>query len=323
MQAWFARHYGGPEVLRLEEAPMPMPKPDEVLVRIHAAGVNSADIRVRGFDLPSGMRLLGRLALGWNGPRQPILGTEYAGVVEAVGAQVSRFERGDAVYAFPGARMGGHAQYAVIGETGPIAHLPQGLDFHQAAALCFGGTTAIHYLRKANLLAGDRVLVLGGAGAVGLALVQLARHRGAHVTATTSARNVQLLHDYGADRVIDYHATDIATLPERFDIVADSVGALDFARAQSLLKPHGRYLAVAGTLREMLGAMRKGADDTRMIAGPAEERASDVLELGRLAASGQYRPHIDKVYAFGDMPQAHAYVQTGRKRGSVIVDIAH
>jgi NADPH:quinone reductase-like Zn-dependent oxidoreductase len=323
MLAWFARLYGGPEVLRLEQATVPEYAPNQILVRVHATSVNSADVRVRGCDFPPEMNVLGRLALGWNGPRQPILGTEYAGVVEAVGAQVSRFKKGDAIYAFPGGRMGAHAQFAVIDETGPVAHLPQGLDFHQAAAICFGGTTAIHFLRKAELRAGERVLVMGGSGAVGMAMVQLARHRGANVTTTTSARNMDLLLDRGADSVIDYHTTDMATLTERFDIIADCVEALDFGRAQTLLRPGGRYLSIAGTLKEMIGSLRKGRNGTRMIAGPAAERPEDVLELGRLAASGHYRPHIDKVFAFDDLPDAHAYVETGRKRGTVIIELAH
>ncbi len=322
MQAWFARQYGGPEVLRLEQAPVPVPKPDQVLVRIHATTVNSGDVRVRGFDLPAGMKLVGRLALGWNGPRQPIMGTEFAGVVEATGAGVTRFRKGDAVYAFPGGRMGAHAQYAVMAETGPIAPLPSGLDFKQAAALCFGGTTALSFLGRAGLAAGQSVLVLGASGAVGLSLVQLARLQGASITATTSAPNAELVLSNGADRVIDYHATDIATLPDRFDIIADAVGATNFARAQSLLRPNGRYLAIAGALAEMLGSMRKGCEGRRMIAGPAAERVADIVELGRLAEAGLYSPHIDKVFAWSEMPAAHAYVETGRKRGSAVVEVA-
>lgn len=322
MKAWFARHYGGPEVLRLEEAPRPTPKPGEVLVRVHATTVNSGDVRVRGCDFPKGMKLLGRLALGWNGPRQPVLGTELAGVVEAVGEGVTRFRRGEAIYAFPGIKMGGHAEYVVVPETGPMAHLPEGLDFHEAAALCFGGTTALHYLRQAALKPGETMLVLGGSGAVGMALVQLGKHLGAVVSASTSTGNLDLVKGLGADRVIDYTATDIAGLADRFDVIADSVEAMDFATAQKLLKPQGRYLAIAGTMKEMLGSLRKGNQGQRMIAGPAAERVEDIAELGRLAAAGHYRPHIDRVFPFAEMPAAHAHVDTGRKRGSVVIAVA-
>ena len=322
MKAWFARQYGGPEVLRLEEVPMPAPKPGEVLVRVHATTVNSGDVRIRGCDFPPGMKLLGRLALGWNRPRQPILGTEFSGVIEAVGQGVTRFSRGDAVYAFVGMKQQAHAEYAVVAETGPIAHLPQGLDFHQAAALCFSGTTALHYLRRAGLQRGQSMLVLGASGAVGSALVQLGRHWGAEVTATTSTGNLDLVSSFGANRVIDYTVTDIAALPDRFDIVADAVGAMDFATAQKLLKPNGRYLAIAGAMVEMLGSLRPGPEGKRMLAGPASERVEDVVELGRLAAAGIFRPHIDRVYPFADMPKAHAYVDTGRKRGSAVIAVS-
>ena len=322
MKAWFARHYGGPEVLRLEEVPMPAPKRGEILVRVHATTVNSGDVRIRGCNFPPGMKFLGRLALGWNRPRQPILGTEFSGVIEAVGQGVTRFSRGDAVYAFVGMKQQAHAEYAVIPETGAIAHLPQGLDFHQAAALCFSGTTALHYLRQAGLQRGQSMLVLGASGAVGSALVQLGRHQGALVTATTSTGNLDLVSSFGAAKVIDYKVTDIATLPDRFDIIADTVGAMNFATAQKLLKPNGHYLAIAGALVEMLGSLRPGPDGKRMLAGPASERVEDVVELGRLAAAGIYRPHIDRVYPFAEMPAAHAYVDTGRKRGSVVIAVA-
>lgn len=322
MKAWFARQYGGPEVLRLEETQKPAPKPGEVLIRIHATTVNSGDVRVRSCDFPPGMRTLGRLALGWNRPRQPILGTELAGVVEAVGQGVTRFQRGDAVYAFRGIKMGAHAEYAVVPETGPIARLPEGLDFHQAAALCFGGTTALHYLRQADLRRGETMMVLGASGAVGMALVQLGKHQGAVVTATTSTGNLELVAAQGADGVIDYKTTDIAALPDRFDIVADAVGAMDFATAIKLLKPDGRYLAIAGAMAEMLASLRKGPEGRRMIAGPASERVEDVVELGRLATTGAFRPHVDRVFCFADLPAAHAYVDTGRKRGSVVIAVA-
>ncbi len=319
MKAWTARRYGGPDVLRLEDLPRPEPKAGEVLVRIRATTVNSADRRIRACDLPPGMNFLGRLALGWNGPRNVVLGTEYAGVVEAVGQGVTRFRPDDAVFAFPGGGMGTHAEYAVMSETGRIAPLPQGLDFPTAAALSFGGTTALHFLRVAALQPGETILVLGGSGAVGLAMVQIAAHRGARVAATTSAANIDLVRAAGASKVIDYHATDLATLSERFDIIADTVAATDFPSAQPLLKPNGRYLAIAGGMREMLASLRGGPDGKRMIVGPASERIEDMAELSRLATLGAYRPHIEKVYAFPDLPRAHAHADTGRKRGSVVV----
>ena len=154
------------------------------------------------------------------------------------------------------------------------------------------------------------------------AMVQLGKLCGLQVTATTSTGNVELVLSHGADVVIDYHTADLTRLTERFDVIADTVGAMDFATAQKLLRPNGRYLAIAGAMKEMLGSLRKGPEGKRMIAGPADERLEDIVELGRLAALGQFRPHIDKVYAFTDMPAAHAHADTGRKRGSVVVQVA-
>jgi NADPH:quinone reductase-like Zn-dependent oxidoreductase len=322
MKAWFVRRYGGPDVLELADTPLPAIGAGQVLVRVLATTVSSGDARVRGCNLPPGMGTIGRLVMGWSRPRQSVLGTELAGVVEAVGEGVTRFARGDAVYAFPGGRMGAHAEYVAISQDGPIAHLPDGLGFNEAAALCFGGTTALHFLRKANLQRGETILVLGGSGAVGQAMIQLAHHKGAVVTATSGPRNLDLVRQLGADRVIDYTQTDPASLGERFDVIADTVGVLDFARAQNLLSANGRYLAIAGGMREMFGSLRGGPGGRRMIVGPAEERVDDVVELGRLAVAGICRPHIDQVYTFADLPAAHAHVDTGRKRGSVVVAVA-
>jgi NADPH:quinone reductase-like Zn-dependent oxidoreductase len=322
MKAWFARDYGGPDVLRLEETPKPTPKPGEILVKVHATTVNSGDRRIRACDLPPGMKTLGRLALGWNRPRQPVLGTELAGVVEAVGQGVGKFSPGEAVYAFPGGKMGAHAEYVVLKETGPVVRLPEGVDMQTGAALCFGGTTALTFLRRGDVRAGQSMLVLGGSGAVGSAMVQLSKLKGAEITATTSGGNLDLVKAHGADTVIDYHSTDVTQLTDRFDVIADTVEAMDFATAQKLLKPNGRYLAIAGAMKEMLGSLRKGPEGKRMIAGPADERLEDIVELGRLAAQGQYRPHIDKIYAFTEMPAAHAHADAGRKRGSVVVTVS-
>lgn len=321
MKAWFVRGYGGPDVLHLSDAPAPALKPDEVLVRVRATTVNSGDVRIRGCDFPPGMRLMGRLALGWNKPRQPVLGTECAGVVETAGAAVTRFRSGDAVYAFAGMQQGCHAEYVVMQEQGALALLPRGLDFNAAAALSFAGTTALHFLRKAQVQPDEKILVLGASGAVGLALIQLGLHAGAAVTASASTRNLSLLLDHGADRAIDYTTTDIAGLSDQFDIIADTAGTLGFAAAQQLLKRKGRYLAIAGGVQEMLSSLVPATDGKRMIAGPAGERVDDVVELGRLAASGHYRPHIDRVFDFAEMSAAHAYVDTRRKRGSVVIEL--
>ncbi len=264
-----------------------------------------------------------RLAMGWNGPRQPVLGTECAGVVAAVGSGVTRFRVGDAVVAFPGASMGAHAAYVCVPEDGPVAPKPASLPWTEAAALLFGGTTALHYLRHAaRVQPGERVLVLGASGAVGVAAVQVARHLGAEVTAVCSAANADLVRSLGATRVIDYQAEDFTRSDARWDVVMDCVGATDYARCGRVLAPGGRLLRVVCDLAGLLAAPFQGRRaGHRVIAGVAAERPEDVRELVVLAEQGAYRAVIDRVVPLGRIAEAHARVDSGRKRGSVVVTL--
>lgn len=322
MRACLARTYGPPDLLSFETVPTPDPGPGEVRVRIRATTVNSGDIRLRGLALPRGFSPIGRLIFGFSGPRRPILGTELAGEVDAVGPGVTRYKVGDRVFAFPGGSMGCHAEYRCVKELGPIAPLPPNLSFEEGAALCFGGTTALHFLRKANLREGEQVLVNGAAGAVGLALVQLARLQGAEVTAVCRASNADLVRDFGASRTLDPSREDFATLGEAWDVIADPAGSAPFQRVRKAVKPGGRLLAIAADLPAMLAAPWHSATSGRkVLAGPAEERAEDVATLGRLAAEGRYRPWVDRVFSFEELPQAHAFVERGGKRGSVVVTV--
>ncbi len=316
MRAWVVTGYGGPDVLALADMPIPKVGPADVLIKVQATTVSSADRRIRAMDLPPGMGLLGRAILGLVRPRRPVLGTELTGIVVAAGRDVTRFHPGDAVIAFPGAKMGGHAEFCRMSETGLIVPRPAGMALDTAAALGFGGTTALHYLRKANLAAGERMLVIGATGTVGSALVQLAAHAGAKVTAVTSGGNLDLARHLGAMEAIDYMTRDVTTQAARWDIVADAVAALSFARALPILAEGGRYLAIAGGISDML-ARPKGS--RRTIAGPAAERLDDLVSLTAMAAKGTFRPLVDSVVPFEQLPRAHARADTHRKRGSVIV----
>jgi NADPH:quinone reductase-like Zn-dependent oxidoreductase len=215
--------------------------------------------------------------------------------------------------------MGGHAEYAAIAETGLIVGKPENLSFEAAACLCFGAMTARHYLRKAALGPGERLLVIGAAGAVGSAFVQLARQMGAHVTAVTSTGNVDLVRGLGADAVIDYVQEDFLTAGRSWDVIADTVAASCLASCLPVLNDGGRYLVIAGGLADMLTG-KWGA--RRSISGPAASRPEDLRELVRLAATGAFAPLIDSVHAFGEMREAHARTDTGRKRGAVVVRVA-
>jgi NADPH:quinone reductase-like Zn-dependent oxidoreductase len=324
MKAVVCERYGPPEVLQFSEVRTPVPANDEVLIRIHAATVTSGDWRVRSLNVPTGFRLISRLALGINGPRQPILGTELAGEIESVGKDVTRFKVGDEVFAFGGVGMGCHAEYRCMKENGLIAQKPPALSFQEAAALTFGGTTALSFFRRGKLQRGEKVLINGASGGVGTAAVQLARHFGAEVTGVCSTANVELVASLGADHVIDYTREDFAQRGETYDVIMDTAGTAPFARSKGSLKENGRLLQVLGGLTEMLRVPWVSLTGSRrIIAGPASERAEDVLLLGGLAESGEFRAVIDRSYAFDDIVEAHRYVDTGRKKGNVVLTLEH
>lgn len=306
-------------MLVLREVPLPAPAAGEVLIQVQATTVSAADRRIRAMDFPRGLGLLGRAMLGFRRPRRPILGVEAAGVVVAAGVDVTRLREGDAVIAYPGIRFGAHAEYLLLPERGLAALRPPGMSIDTAAALSFGGLTALDYLRRAALKTGERLLVIGASGTVGSALVQLGAALGAEVTAVTSGPNTALVAGLGANRVIDYRTQPPDALAEVFDVVADAVGALDFTRAQPLLDGRGRFLAINGGVADMLARAKAGRT---CIAGPAAERQDDLDALQDLYAAGRYRPLIDSIVPFGALPAAHVRVDSGRKRGSVVVHVA-
>lgn len=322
MKAFTYRRYGGPDVLEMSERPKPVPGEHELLIRVRATTVSSADRRLRSLDLPRGFGLLGRLALGVTGPRNTILGSELSGEVEAVGRKVTAFRAGDEVFAFTGARLGCHAEYACLREDAAVAPKPPNLSFEQAAALGFGGATMLDYFRRADLRSGEHVLVNGASGTVGSAAVQLAKHFGARVTGVCSAANLERVRSVGADEVIDYAERDFARGPGRFDVIVDTAGTAPFARSASALAPGGRLLLVLADLPELLKApWHSWTSGRTVIAGPAAERAGYARQLGELAAAGRFTPLIDRCYPFEQMVDAHRYVEGGRKRGSVVVTL--
>jgi NADPH:quinone reductase-like Zn-dependent oxidoreductase len=314
--------YGPPDVVRLIEVEKPTPKDGEVLIRVRATTVSSGDWRVRSLDVPAGFKLLSRLFLGYSKPRQPILGTELAGTIEAVGAGVKKSKAGDDVFAFSGARMGCHAEYKCMPEDGRVVPKPKNLSYDEAAALSFGGTTALSFFRRAKLQRGETVLVNGASGAVGVALVQLARHFGAEVTAVCSGANSELVRSLGAARVIDYTQEDFTSNGETYDVIADTAGTAPFSRCQGSLKKGGRLLLILAGLGETLRAPWISLwGDKRVIAGPATEDADDLRLLAELSSADTFKPIIDRRYPFDQIVEAHRYVDTGRKRGSVVVTL--
>jgi NADPH:quinone reductase-like Zn-dependent oxidoreductase len=322
MKAVVYTKYGAPDVLQIIEVPTPTPKDNEVLVKIHATTVTSADWRVRSLTMPVGFGLMSRLVFGIRKPRQPILGTELAGEVESIGKDVSKFKVGDRVFAFSGASMGCHAEYRCLPEDGLLALKPDNLSYEEAAALCFGGTTALDFFRRGNLQSGDKVLINGASGCVGTALVQLAKHFGADVTGVCSGANIDLVKSLGADRAIDYTKEDFTANGETYDIIADPVGTAPFSRVKNSLKSGGRLLPILAGLPDMLSApLVSMTGNKKVIAGPASERVEDLRLLAKLAAEGAFKPFIDRSYPFDRIAEAHSYVDTGRKRGNVVITL--
>lgn len=323
MKAITYSKYGPPSVVALTEVPKPEPKDNEVLIRIFATTVTSGDWRARSLTMPAGFGLLGRLAFGVLKPRQPILGTEFAGIVESVGKTVTRFRPGDEVIAFPGGRYGSHAEYRTMTQEGMITHKPANLSFEEAASISFGSTTALSFLRdKAKIKRGDHVLIVGASGAVGTAAVQIAKHFGAEVTAVTSTVNVNLVHSIGADRVIDYTQEDFATTGDTWDIILDTTGTVPFSRCDQALKPGGRLVIVLGSFAQTLGIGGPSkASGKRVISGVVPLTPDDLRYIADLASSGELKPVIDRIYPLEDAEAAHAYVDTGRKRGSVVLTV--
>jgi NADPH:quinone reductase-like Zn-dependent oxidoreductase len=319
MKAAVYRRYGPPDVIQIADVPRPDIKATEALVKVRATTVTAGDSRLRSGNVPRGFGVLLRLGFGINGPRHPVLGWEFAGEVVSVGQSVSRLTPGDKVF---GARMGCHAEYVSVAEDNAVP-MPPNLVFTHAAALAFGGLTSLFYLRdKARIQPGERVLINGASGAVGLAAVQLARHFGAGVTGVCSAANAQLVRSLGADRVIDYSREDFTHSRGTYDIILDAVGNCSFARCKPVLAPGGRMLLVVASLGQLVGAMlwpsRAGR---KVLGGVGPVRLADLLFLRELAESGAFKPVIDRTYEFARIVDAHAHVDTRRKKGNVVITL--
>jgi len=316
--------YGSPDVLQLKEGEKPTPRDYEVLIKIHATTVTSGDWRARSLAMPVGFGLIARLVLGVLRPRQAILGSELAGEVESIGKDVTRFKVGDQVFAFSGAGMGCHAEYKCMPEDGAVLLKPANLTYDEAAAISFGGTTALDFFRRAKLQSGEKVLINGASGGVGTAAVQLARHYAADITGVCSTANMELVRFLGANHVIDYTKEDFTENGETYDIIVDTVGNAPFSRSKSSLKKNGRLLLVLGGLTDILGIPWVSmASGKKIIAGPAAERTEDLSFLAKLAEAGEFKSVIDRRYPFEQISEAHSYVDSGRKKGNVIITLEH
>ncbi len=305
-------------MLRLAEVEPPVPRDDEVLIKVHATTVTRTDCGMRSADV-----VISRLATGLLRPRRRILGMELAGVVEAVGAAVTEFEAGDRVFGIAGS--GAHAEFVCLREGAALAHMPGGMTFDEAAALCDGAIITLCCLRHADVRTGRSILVYGASGAVGTAAVQLAKHFGADVTAVCNTDNVELVRSLGAGRVIDYQKEDFTKREETYDIIFDAVGKQSFRRCRRALKPGGRYIETdLGFLWHVpaLALATRLVGDKKVTLGIARYTKKDVLFLKKLVEAGEFRPVIDRRYPLEDVVDATKYVETGQKTGNVVLVVS-
>ncbi len=315
MKAAVCERYGPPEVVQIKDVPMPVPKTGELLVESRAATVNSGDARLRALRVPRGMSALVRVTMGVTKPRRPILGFEMAGRVTEVASDVTGFRPGDRVVASRGFKFGCHAEYITVAEQGQVARIPDTVSDEAAVALCFGGSTALHFLERGELSAGESILINGASGAVGVIAVQLAKHRGADVTAVCSSANVDVVRNLGADHVIDYGVQDFTQNAQRYDVIMDTHGNAPYARVKGSLKPGGRFLMVVGDLFQTVAATWQRAT----IGGTSKVSGEVYRTLMSLAEQGVLKPVIDTVLPFEDIVEAHRRVDGGHKVGSIVL----
>jgi NADPH:quinone reductase-like Zn-dependent oxidoreductase len=316
MRAVVHDRYGPPEVLHFETLDRPVQADDEVLVRVRATTVTRTDTGLRSAEY-----FVSRFVTGLRRPKQRVLGLEFAGEVERIGASVSEFTVGDRVF---GVRTGSHAEYVAIPESGALALMPAGLTFEQAAAVCDGAALALSCLRKAGALDGRRVLVYGASGSVGTAGVQLAKHFGAHVTAVCNTKNVDLVRSLEADVVVDYTQEDFTKNGETYDVVFDAVGKTSFRRCRHSLNRGGAYLETDPGFMwhvPLLALVTRWVGSKRVALGITKYRKEDVQLLKGLIENGEYRPVVDRTYALDDVIEASRYVETGQKTGNVVLTV--
>ena len=318
MRAVVHDRYGPPEVLRIDDVTRPVPKDEEVLIRVHASTVSRSDCALR-----AGEPFFSRLITGVPRPRQRILGGDYAGVVEEAGGAVTDFKVGDHVFGMKPWRFGGHAEFICMPANGPVALMPSGATFDEAAAVPDGAILALNCLRPGKVRSGQSVLVFGASGSMGTAGVQLSKALGAHVTAVCKTKDFELVRSLGADDVIDFTQEDFTRSGTTYDVIFDSVGKLSFGRCKGSLKPGGVYLPTDGLKNLMLTAWTARIGERKVVFDiPPKFTKQDMIFLKDLMEAGKYRAVIDRRYPLEQVVEATRYVEMHQKVGNVVLTVA-
>ncbi len=329
MKAIVYTKYGPPDVLQLREVEKPSPREGEVRIKVQATAVTTGDVNARGFTfVPPGLGPMARLMLGLRGPKKTILGSEVAGAIEAIGKGVRQFKEGDRVFGINGVALGAYAEYVCWPEGAALVEMPANMGYEDAAAVPFGATTALYFLRdKGKIQRGHRVLINGASGSVGTAAVQLARSFGADVTGVCSTTNVEMVRSLGANQVVDYTQEDFTQNGQTYDLILDLVvGHTSFTRCRDSLTDDGLYLAVAGGLKELIQMQMTSAGGGKKVVfggGESSERKENVLFIKQLIEAGEFRAVIDRRYPLEQIVEAHRYVEEGHKKGNVVITVAH
>lgn len=331
MKAIVYDEFGSPDVLRLKEVPRPAPKNDEILIRVRAAGVNFGDLMARsfrsvtprGFNMIFPFWLIAKMTMGWRKPKFRILGNEFSGDVESVGKDVTRFKPGDRVFGCTGQRFGAYAEFLCLKERAAGSHMPAGLAYEEAAALPYGAVMALSLLRKAKLRAGRKILINGASGGIGSAAVQIAKHDGAEVTAVCGRPRLEYVRALGADRVIDYAERDFTRNGETYDVIFDILGGVPFSRGKGSLAPKGVLLCASFKSRQLLAMVRTRLfGGRRVVCALAPGGLKDLLAVKELIEAGKIKAIIDRRFPMAEAAEAHRYVESGAKRGNVVISIA-
>ncbi len=332
MKAMVYTKYGTPDVLQLKEVAKPAPSDNEVLIRVHATPVNFGDIIARKlskvsppeFNMPLLFWFFARIEFGFSKPKKRILGSEFAGEIEAVGKDVTRFRKGDQVFGYRGMSMGANAEYVCMPENGLLAIKPANMTYEEASAVPYGALTALSLLRKVNIQRGQKVLVNGASGAIGSAALQLAKYYGAEVTGVCGTPRLEFVKALGADKVIDYTNEDFTKNGETYDLIFDILGKSSFSRCKRVLNPNGRLLYASFKMRhlfQMLWTSRIG--NKKVICALSSESPEDLRFIKELVEAGKIKSVIDSCYPLEQTAEAHRYVETGQKTGNVVITVAH